>query len=337
MTENKLTIEENFPIASLAETEVRIIDLVQYQIETTEWKLSLFESSTSKKVLIVPIQSRAKECQDWILNLAELQKIEDEEESPWQWDKNPPLLYGPEKNNGISIFFLVNGSHRVRARLVNGYDTYPLVEVRPGNFPDALKEACGPVNKGSALPERERARADKSKAVLMLIQCSDWWVKADQRIADHCNVSRQHVSNMRSRYIKFLDDSEWLASNGLRPIDDPVKKKQALESLYQKMELEGENGEATTRKRRDSKVSRELQGQTPPTPASHTSLFKIVPDTLDGTGSGIVIDDPITTSLISEKIQSSGKTSVNEYILWLIKSHDDLILQNNLLSRREAA
>jgi hypothetical protein len=335
MTENKLTAETDFPIASLDGTEVQIIDLVQYQTETTEWKLSLFESPVSKKILIVPIQSRAKECQDWILNLAELQQIEDEEENPWQWDKNPPLFYGPEKTNGISIFFLVNGSHRVRARLVNGHSTYPLVEVRPGNFPDALKEACGPVNKGSFLPERERARADKSKAVLMLIQCSDWWVKADQKIADHCNVSRQHISNMRSRYIKNLGDSEWLASNGLRPIDDPVKKKQALDSLYQEMQLETADGEAATRKRRDSKLRRELEGQGTPSPSSPPC--RIVPETLDEAKSGIVIDDPVTTSLISEKIQSSGKTSVNEYILWLIKSHDDLVLQNNLLSRREAA
>lgn len=231
MTKN-LTVVENFPISG---DRVRFIKLSEFLNADNSWLdtfFSLSSDSKEEKIIIVQVQSRVRENPEWIESLAEIQRNGDSEGRPWNWDKEPPLVYGTEQTqSGAKIYFLVNGIHRTSAAIKNGFKVYPRVHFVPGTRQQAIEQACGPVNRGSPYPELVRQRGDLKKGILLLLQDDKWWAKPDQKIADHCHGSHTSVQVARKFYLENLDNPEELKKWGLRVPVDPQAERMRLEKL----------------------------------------------------------------------------------------------------------
>jgi hypothetical protein len=90
--------------------------------------------------------------------------------------------------------WLADGYHRVLAARQAGL-TEIAAEVRPGTPRDALLAGIA-ANSTHGLP---RTRADKRKAVALLLPDAEWSQWSDREIARHCQVDHMMVGRMRRR------------------------------------------------------------------------------------------------------------------------------------------
>ena len=238
---------ENFPIGE----GVLFVDLSDF-LENS------YVKEPPPKTLVVLVQSRFKSDPDWIEEIAHVQDYGNEKGKPWNWDKEPPLLVGPEEGTGgTQIFYLVDGIHRFKARLSGNHDFYPKVQIMSGDRQSALTEACGPAAKESAYPEQPRNREDKKRSVLLLIQFPEWWSLSDREIERRLNhtVSHTHIQNMREYYLKILGNPEELKRWNLQPVEEPEQQKKYLEELNNQRTFTDKKGKERVRRKKEKATS----------------------------------------------------------------------------------
>lgn len=99
-------------------------------------------------------------------------------------------------------YFIGDGWHRAYAWLEAGVANIP-VTMHNGGKRDALLFAAG-ANQGHGL---KRTNADKRRAVEIMLRDAEWGEWSDRKIAEHCGVSNDFVSRLRSE-VSFNDTSE---------------------------------------------------------------------------------------------------------------------------------
>ena len=92
------------------------------------------------------------------------------------------------------VYHLADGFHRFRAAQVLGRESI-LAEVRPGTQRDAVLCAA----QSNAAHGLQRSRADKVRAVEMLLNDSEWTMWSDREIARQTRVSHPFVAKVRAR------------------------------------------------------------------------------------------------------------------------------------------
>lgn len=102
-------------------------------------------------------------------------------------DFPPPIVF----YDGTD-YWLADGFHRFEAKRQNGNKTVKC-DVRQGTQRDAVLFSVG----ANATHGMRRTNADKRRAVLVLLNDSEWSTKSDRWIADHASVSNRFVSNLR--------------------------------------------------------------------------------------------------------------------------------------------
>lgn len=90
------------------------------------------------------------------------------------------------------LIHLVDGFHRVEAAKRAG-KTHILANLRPGNFREAILFSVG-ANANHGLP---RSNADKRKAVLVLLQDTEWSTWSDRDIANKTGTTHPFVGKVR--------------------------------------------------------------------------------------------------------------------------------------------
>ena len=99
-------------------------------------------------------------------------------------------------------YYLVDGFHRVEAAKQAGIDELPFIE-KSGTYREALLFSLT-VNATHGL---RRSNADKRKAVMTLLEDSEWSKWSDREIARQCGVSHQFVNNLRKSICQPLTDT----------------------------------------------------------------------------------------------------------------------------------
>lgn len=107
--------------------------------------------------------------------------------------KFPPAI---AFDDGQEIW-LADGYHRVAAAECIGQKTFS-VDVRLGSLRDAiLYVTSGRASDIQGIPHSER---DRYRVVQRLLRDREWSQWSDDRIADHCDVPRQFVQDIRQDY-----------------------------------------------------------------------------------------------------------------------------------------
>ncbi len=99
-------------------------------------------------------------------------------------------------------YYLVDGFHRVEAAKQAGITELPFIE-KSGTYREALLFSLT-VNATHGL---RRSNADKRKAVMTLLEDSEWSQWSDRVIAKQCGVSNRFVSNLRQKFIHTNQDT----------------------------------------------------------------------------------------------------------------------------------
>ena len=99
--------------------------------------------------------------------------------------------------------WLADGLHRLRAHEKTGAKEIP-AEIKTGGLREATLWAMG-ANSEHGLP---RTRADKQKAVAMMLADAEWGLWSDYKIAEICKVSREMVNNHRKATIDFIEQNK---------------------------------------------------------------------------------------------------------------------------------
>ncbi len=99
-------------------------------------------------------------------------------------------------------YYLVDGFHRVEAAKQAGITELPFIE-KSGTYREALLFSLT-VNATHGL---RRSNADKRKAVMTLLEDSEWSQWSDREIARQCGVSHQFVNNLRKSICQPLTDT----------------------------------------------------------------------------------------------------------------------------------
>lgn len=304
----EIEIIDNFPLS--VDQGVRIINLFTF-FETGKENLNIFfpDYSGGSKTVIVKVQSRAAaDSGDWIENLADRQINGDHNGVPWDWDFNPPVLYGPEKtSDGISIYYLTNGIHRFSAALHNNYASYPKVEVRLTNEEktlqqSALEEACGPVNRIADKPEKARTNNDKRKSIYLLFQ-NGWWNISDVKVGKFCEVSHELVRQCRTAYLDLLDSPDQLKKWDLRIPQNPEDLKDSLKKEHEMRPGVGRKD----RKPKPEKVSNNSQEELFERSKTSKCTFTIEPEERDA---------------LMTIVDKEGFNSVSSLIKYIIANYD---------------
>jgi len=124
-------------------------------------------------------------------------------------------------------YFLVDGYHRYFAHQKAEIDEIEC-EVLTGTQRDAILYACG----ANAIHGLRRSNADKRKAVLTLLNDSEWGVWSDHQIAQVCKVHFDTVGRIRREFSLSFSDS-----------DNPQNlTTQMINELSQKDDNQSENG-----------------------------------------------------------------------------------------------
>jgi hypothetical protein len=118
------------------------------------------------------------------------------EEGTWRF---PPIILFSEATTSLPngdgrVYWIGDGFHRVLTAKEAGLEEI-LAEVRAGNQRDALLYSLS-ANNAHGLP---KTRADKRKAVSLLLSDAQWSRWSDVEIARHCQVSNRFVGTMRHR------------------------------------------------------------------------------------------------------------------------------------------
>ena len=109
----------------------------------------------------------------------------------------PIVVYCNEVNFELADnYWLADGWHRVNAAKVAGVKEIE-ADVRTGTLRDAILFSVS----ANAKHGMRRTNADKRRAVMTILQDSDWSLSSDNAIAKLCSVSQNFVSELRNSYL----------------------------------------------------------------------------------------------------------------------------------------
>lgn len=134
-------------------------------------------------------------------NFVQLMKAEGE----WDFDRSPPVVFGPIEIEGRAWYLPGDGHTRIEAAKLAG-KTSILCELKPGTLRDAILYSIGPANKfylSCAL-----TKADLDKRVRLALADREMWCWIDSRISQWCDDGTKKVSHFKVRKMR----SEYLAS-----------------------------------------------------------------------------------------------------------------------------
>lgn len=148
-----------------------------------------------------------------LLNVNEI-KINGGTQTRAKLDKQTILDYAQALENGASFpkvivfndgqeYWLADGFHRYHAHIKAGFDTID-AEIKQGTRRDAVLYSVG-ANSEHGL---RRTNEDKRRAVVTMLQDSEWSNWSDREIARQCNVSNVFVGKVREDMANGNDSSE---------------------------------------------------------------------------------------------------------------------------------
>lgn len=128
----------------------------------------------------------------------------------WDFDRSPPVLFGPVEIEGRAWYLPGDGHTRIEAAKLAG-KTSILCELRPGTLRDAILYSIGPANKyylSCALTV-----ADLDKRVRLALADREMWCWIDARVAQWCDdgtrkVTHFKVRKARSAYLASIEQSD---------------------------------------------------------------------------------------------------------------------------------
>jgi DNA (cytosine-5)-methyltransferase 1 len=104
-----------------------------------------------------------------------------------------------------SDYWLADGFHRCKASEESGLEDIPVV-IHQGTRRDAILYSVGANAEHKAA--KPRSRADKRRAVTMLLNDPEWSKWSDREIARQCKVSNRFVSNLRNLTVNVHSENE---------------------------------------------------------------------------------------------------------------------------------
>ena len=124
------------------------------------------------------------------------------------------MEYAEDMNNGdrfppVTVFYdgncywLADGFHREQAALKAGFTEIAAI-VKQGTRRDAVLYSVG----ANAKHGLRRTNADKRRAVMTLLEDSEWTGWSNNAIASQCGVSHQFVNNLRKSILQPLQDTK---------------------------------------------------------------------------------------------------------------------------------
>lgn len=116
--------------------------------------------------------------------------------SEWDFDRSPPVVFGPVEIEGRAWYLPGDGHTRIEAAKLAG-KTSILAELRPGTLRDAILYSIGPANKyylSCAL-----TNADLDKRVRLALADREMWCWIDARIAQWCDDGTKKVTHFKVR------------------------------------------------------------------------------------------------------------------------------------------
>jgi hypothetical protein len=114
-------------------------------------------------------------------------KIDEYVERMTEGDAFPPMVVFFDGQ----VYWLGDGFHRYHAAVGQGFSNFPC-DVREGGLREAVLFSCG-ANAAHGLP---RTNEDKRRAVMKLLQDTEWGKKSEVWIAEQCKVSRTLVRSL---------------------------------------------------------------------------------------------------------------------------------------------
>src|SRR5258708_4767051 len=115
-------------------------------------------------------------------------KVSDYAERMALGDKFPPMVVFFDGHD----HWLADGFHRYQAALGAGRDDFPC-EVRGGGLRDAILFSCG----ANAAHGVQRTQEEKRRAVMKLLQDTEWSQWSDSEIARQAKVDHKTVARLR--------------------------------------------------------------------------------------------------------------------------------------------
>ena len=101
------------------------------------------------------------------------------------------------------VYWLADGFHRVAAAKSVGIEKLACL-VKEGGLREAILYSCG----ANAKHGIQRTNEDKRRAVLKMLQDSEWSQKSTREIAKHCHVHHDTVASIKKELKPILSDSD---------------------------------------------------------------------------------------------------------------------------------